>query len=210
MAARVGLLDFGSVGLSLLSGALISMGFIQLLAPALESVANVNVQVLAVLTTTLAAPLVISLLVLLREGPLLVRLGGKLARRPPRWLLRLWLQQVKGLTLACMGLVPYMLAAAMLAATLTRPEISSLAELQFLASNLNPPLLLLALFKTGLFASLVLWISLDQGARAGRQRLSGSAALSRAITVSMAVLLGVDLFWVLALAPNLSGGMAGP
>ena len=75
MVNRLNRLDFGNVGLAVLAGAAVSMGFIQLLAGPLEQVANVSVQVLSIRTTSLVAPVVISLLLLLRDGPLMIKLG---------------------------------------------------------------------------------------------------------------------------------------
>ena len=160
-------LDRGLVGLTLLAGAAMSMGFIQLLAGPLENVANLSVQVLAVQTTAMAATLVITLLLFLREGPALVGLGTRLVHRQPMRLIP-----------TAVALLPYLLAAAMVSATLTKPELSSLTDLQFLAGNLSPGILVLSLLKTALFAGLVLWITLHQGRRARRLRLGGSAALS--------------------------------
>jgi hypothetical protein len=67
MAGQAVRLDRGLVGLTLLAGASMSMGFIQLLAGPLENAANPSVQVLAVQITAMAAPLVITLL--LQAGP---------------------------------------------------------------------------------------------------------------------------------------------
>jgi hypothetical protein len=94
----------------------------------------------------------------------------------------------------------------MVAAMLTKPELSSLTELQFLAGNLSPAILALSLVKTALFAALVLGITLAQGRRAQRLHMAPTAALSRAISLSIAVVLGIDLIWVLLLDPNISGG----
>lgn len=88
---------------------------------------------------------------------------------------------------------------------LTKPQMNSLAELKFLAGNLTPSLLVLALLKTALFSALILGITLDQGARTRQQNLPAIAALSRAISVSIAVVLGLDLAWALALDPSLTG-----
>lgn len=207
MAARAVRLDRGIVGLTLLAGAAISMGFIQLLAKPLEDVSNISVQVLAVQITTLAAPLIISLLLLLRAGAAMVELGTRLGSRPFHWLLALWRQQLLHLVFTATALVPYLLGAAMLTATLTRPEISSVAELRYLAGTLAPGLLALSLGKTALFAALILWISLDQGARASRLRLARTAALSRAISISISVILGLDITWALVMDPSLSAGL---
>jgi hypothetical protein len=52
----------------------------------------------------------------------------------------------------------------------------------------------------------VLGITLAQGRRAQRLHMAPTAALSRAISLSIAVVLGIDLIWVLLLDPNISGG----
>ena len=116
MAGQALRLDRGLVGLTLLAGASMSMGFIQLLAGPLENAATISVQVLAVQTTAMAAPLVITLLLLLREGPALVALGTRLAHRPQRALLRRWLHQATRLIPAALALLPYLLTAAMVSA----------------------------------------------------------------------------------------------
>ena len=208
MARQATRLDRGLVGLAMLAGASMSMGFIQLLAGPLEQVANLSMQVLAIQTTAMAAPLVVSLLLLLREGPALVALGSRLAQRPQAWLLRRWRQQAVRLIPTAVGLLPYLLAAAMVSATLTKPELNTLSELRFLVGNLNPQILVLALVKTSLFGGLILWITLQQGRRAQTLQLAASAALSRAISLSIALLLGLDLIWVLLLDPSVSGGVS--
>jgi hypothetical protein len=207
MAAQAVRLDRGIVGLTLMAGAAVSMGFIQLLAKPLEDVSSLNVQVLAVQTTTLAAPLIISLLLLLRAGAGMVDLGTRLGARSVRWRMALWRQQVLRLILSAMALVPYLLGAAMLTATLTRPEISNVAELRFLAGTLTPAVLVLSLGKTALFSGLILWITLDQGARAARLRVPHTAALSRAISLSIGVVLGLDITLALVMDPGVSAGL---
>jgi hypothetical protein len=206
MVSRLTRLDLGNAGLALLAGATLSMGFIQLLAGPLEQVATVSVQVLALQTTVLLAPLTISLLLLLRDGPLIVKLASRLARRPARWLRRLWLQQASGFILRAVALVPYVLVAALLAAITTRPELDSVTELQNLVGSLNPLTLGFSLIKTAVFAAMTLWITLQQAARAERRGLAPTAGLSRAITITMAVVLAVDLVWALTLTPLISGG----
>ena len=205
MIRRLNRLDFGNVGLAMLAGAAVSMGFIQLLAGSLEQVANVSVQVLSVRTTTLVAPVLISLLLLLRDGPLMIRLGARFARRRAHRLRLVWRQQAGGLIFSALAQLPYMLAAALMAAMLTRPELDSLDELRFLVGNLDPLLLGFSLFKTALFAGLTLWIALDQGARARRRGLPPTAGLSRAISISLAVVLVLDLGWALLITPLIAG-----
>lgn len=193
------------MGLTMLIGAANSMGFIQLLAGPLEGISNLSVQVLAIQTTTMAAPLFVALLLLLKEGPELVSQGARLAQRRPHWLWRRWQQQARWLIPTAIGLVPYLLAPAMFAATLTKPELNTIAELRFLSGSLNPGILGLALIKTSLFVAMILWITLQQGWRARRLDLQAGAALSRAISFSIALVVGADLAWVLLLDPSVSG-----
>lgn len=208
MAQRAGRLDIGIVGLSLLVGASSSMGFIQLLAAPLEDLPTSSVQLLAVQTEAFLAPLLVSLLLLLRQAPLLVTLGARLSRRPHarRW--RFWLREWWGLTLTALALVPYLMAGSLVAAMLTRPELNSLEELRYLVGNLNPAMLLVSLFKTALFAAVILWISLDQGAKRLQRGQRGSTCLSRTIGLSIAVVLTLDLAWVLLLEPSAGAGVA--
>jgi hypothetical protein len=208
MVNRLNRLDFGNIGLALLAGAAVSMGFIQLLAGPLEQVAGLSVQVLSIRTTALVAPVLISLLLLLRDGPLMVKLGARFARRRASWLRQVWRQQAAGLIFGALAQVPYMLAAALVAAMLTRPELDSLDELRFLVGNLDPLLLGFSLLKTALFAGLTLWIALDQGARTRRLGLPPTAGLSRAISVSLAVVLMLDLIWALLITPLISIGVS--
>jgi hypothetical protein len=208
MALRAGRLDSGIVGLSLLVGASSSMGFIQLLAAPLEDLPTSSVQVLAVQTEAFLAPLLVSLLLLLRQAPLLVSLGARLSGRSQarRW--RLWLREWWGLTITAMALVPYLMAGSLVAAMLTRPELNSLEELRYLVGNLNPAMLLVGLIKSALFAAVILWISLDQGARCWQGAPEESSSLSRTIGLSIAVVLTLDLAWVLVLEPTAGGGVA--
>lgn len=197
MAHTVGRLDLGSTALAGLAGAAISMGLIQLLAEPLEQVATVDVQELAVQTTVLAAPLIVCLLLLLRDGPHMVRQGARLADRQPRWLRQLWLAQAWPVSLNMMALVPYVLAAALAAAMATRPELDTISDLSLLVGSLNPLMLGFGLVKTVLFALATLWITVQQGARAARRGLPSTTGLSRAITITLAVLLVLNLAWAL-------------
>jgi len=208
MAHRAGRLDLGIVGLSLLVGASSSMGFIQLLAAPLENLPTSSVQVLAVQTEAFLAPLLVSLLLLLRQAPLLVTLGARLSCRPEAQRWRLWLREWWGLTLTAVALVPYLMAGSLVAAMLTRPELNSLEELRYLVGQLSPAMLLVSLVKSALFAAVILWISLDQGARRWRTGRLGNSALSRTIGLSIAVVLTIDLAWVLLLEPSAGGGVA--
>lgn len=204
MAQQLGRLDMGSTGLAALAGASICMGLIQLLAEPLDQVATVDVQDVAVQTTMLAAPLIISLLLLLRDGPRMVRQGARLAQKQPRWRRQLWLELAWPVSLNMMALVPYVLAAAMLAAMATRPELDSISDLRLLLGSLNPRMLAFSALKTALFAMATLWIALQQGARAQRRGLTQTTGLTRAISITLAVVLSLDLVWALTVESIIS------
>jgi len=87
-------------------------------------------------------------------------------------------------------------------------ELNSLEELRYLVGQLSPAMLLVSLVKSALFAAVILWISLDQGARRWRTGRLGNSALSRTIGLSIAVVLTIDLAWVLLLEPSAGGGVA--
>ena len=204
MAQQLGRLDMGSTGLAALAGASICMGLIQLLAEPLDQVATVDVQDVAVQTTMLAAPLIISLLLLLRDGPRMVRQGARLAQKQPRWRRQLWLELAWPVSLNMMALVPYVLAAALLAALATRPELDSISDLRLLLGSLNPRMLAFSVLKTALFALATLWIALQQGARAQRRGLTQTTGLTRAISITLAVVLSLDLVWALTVESIIS------
>ena len=203
---RFGRLSLAIVGLTLLAGISISMGFIQLLAEPLETLSNLSVQVLALQATVLCAPLVISLLLVMREGPELVLYGHRLSRDTHLSTWKLWRDHAPLLLITALVLVPYLLAAALVGAALTKPQINGFQELQVLVGTLNPPILLGALFKTPIFAGLIAWIMLQQGAMAQRFNLPTTVALSRAICISIAIVLALNLSVAMLFNPTLNGG----
>ena len=203
---RFGRLNLALVGLTLLAGVSMSMGFIQLLAEPLETLSNLSVQVLSLQATVLCTPLVISLLLVMREGPELVLCGHRLTRQTNLSTWRLWREHAPLLLVTALVLVPYLLAAALVGAALTKPQINGLQELQVLVGTLNPPILLGALFKTPIFAGLIAWIMLQQGAMAQRYNVPTTVALSRAICISIAIVLALNLSLALLFNPSLNGG----
>jgi len=103
------------------------------------------------------------------------------------------------------SLLPYALAAALLAAMVTRPELDSIAEVSQTIGALDPLMLGFSLLKTVVFALASFWIALHQGARSRRRGLAQAAGLSRAITITLAVVLLLDLAWALGLDPLIGG-----
>ena len=193
-------LDRRSAGTVVLAGAGLSLGFIQLLATPLQDVTAVDVQVLAVRTALYLAPLAVTLLQLLREGPLLIEEAGVVTRLGMRgWRLRL--PRVLAMALSTLVLVLYFETAALVAAVVTKPEADAVGEMRFLMGNLDPVLFLVTLLKAWLFGAIAALLCLQQGAWFRRRRTSAARAMSEAIAVSTAALLAIDLVWVLAADP---------
>jgi hypothetical protein len=193
-------LDRRSAGTVVLAGAGLSLGFIQLLATPLQDVTAFDVQVLAVRTTLYVAPLAVTLLQLLREGPLLIEEAALVLRLGRRgW--RLGLPRVLAMALSSLVLVLYFEAAALVAAVITKPEADAVAELRFLMGGLDPLLFAVTLLKAGLFGTIAALLCIRQGVWFHGRRISEARAMSDAIVVTTAALLAIDLVWVLAADP---------
>ncbi len=193
-------LDRRSAGTVVLAGAGLSLGFIQLLATPLQDVTALDVQVLAVRTTLYLAPLAVTLLQLLREGPLLIEEAGLLQRLGRRgW--RLGLPRVLAMALASLVLVLYFETAALVAAVITKPEADAVAELRFLMGNLDPLLFAVTLIKAALFGAIAALLCIRQRVWFRGRRIREARAMSDAIAISTAALLAIDLVWVLAADP---------
>lgn len=193
-------LDRRSAGTVVLAGAGLSLGFIQLLATPLQDVTAVDVQVLAVRTSLYLAPLAVTLLQLLREGPLLIEEAGVVTRLGVRgWRLRL--PRVLAMALSTLVLVLYFETAALVAAVVTKPEADAVGEMRFLMGNLDPVLFGVTLLKAWLFGAIAALLCLQQGAGFRGRRTSEARAMSEAIVVTTAALLAIDLVWVLAADP---------
>jgi hypothetical protein len=193
-------LDRRSAGTVVLAGAGLSLGFIQLLATPLQDVTAVDVQVLAVRTSLYMAPLAVTLLQLLREGPLLIEEARVVTRLGVRgWQLRL--PRVLAMALSTLVLVLYFETAALVAAVVTKPEADAVGEMRFLMGNLDPVLFVVTLAKAGLFGAIASLLCLHQGAWFRGRRTTEARAMSEAIVVTTAALLAIDLVWVLAADP---------
>lgn len=198
-------LDRRSAGTVVLAGAGVALGFIELLATPLQDVTAIDVQVLAVRTTLYVAPLAVTLLQLLREGPLLIEDAALVRRLGARgWRMRL--PRVLAMALSTLVLVLYFETAALVAAVITKPEADTLGELRFLMGNLDPLLFAVTLLKAALFGSMAALLCIRQGVWLRGRRSSESRAMSEAIVISAAALLAIDLVWVLVADPL---GMAG-
>ena len=189
-----------SVGTVVLAGAGLSLGFIQLLATPLQDVTAVDVQVLAIRTALYVAPLAVTLLQLLREGPLLIEEAGVVNRLGRRgW--RLQLPRALGMGLSTLVLVLYFETAALVAAVITKPEADAVGEMRFLMGNLDPRMFFITLGKAAVFGAIACLLCLQQGVWLQRHQHSAARAMSEAIAVSTAALLAIDLVWVLAADP---------
>ena len=193
-------LDRRSVSTASLAGASLSLGFIELLATPLQDVSELDVRQLAVRTTLFAAPIVVTLLQLLQQGPLLLAESRQLQRLKARaWKLRLL--RASGLALCSSVLVLYCVTASVVAALLTKPEADPLQEAILLIGSLDPRPFALMLLKTAVFAAIAALLCLRQGRRVARGRASAARAMSEAIMASTAVLLFLDLLLLLLFDP---------
>lgn len=192
-------LDRRTVTAAVLAGAGLAIGFIQLLATPLQDVSAVEVQVLAVRTTLFVAPLMVSMLQLLQQGPVLLEEATLAARlHQAGW--RLWLSRMNGMALCSAVLMVYYQAASLMAAVLTQPETDALAELRHLCSNINP-LLLLLLFKGALFGAIAAGLTLQQGLRQRHSHHSPARRMADAVLLSITTLLIIDLTLVVVMDP---------
>lgn len=159
-----------------------------------------EVQTLAVRTTLFVAPLVVSLLQLLQQGPELLG-EAALARRLPRVGWRLRLARAGGMALCSAVLMVYFQAGAMVAAVLTKPEADAVIQLRFMAGNINPLLLLILLMKGALFGALAALITLQRGRRGGAGRGGLATPMADAVLDTILMLLLIDLVLVVVFDP---------
>ena len=189
-----------TVSAAALAGAGLTIGFIQLLATPLQDVSAVEVQVLAVRTTLFVAPLTVSLLQLLQQGPLLLEEITLIAGlHQAGWGQRL--ARVGGMALCSTVLMLYFQASALFAAVLTRPEADAVAELRHLCGTINPVLLLVLLLKAALFGAIAAGLTLQQGLRELRQQRNPARRMADSVLISVTVLLIIDLGLVVVLDP---------
>jgi len=202
-------LDGQLVALVIGSGAVVTLGFIELLRSPLQQLSSTTIEVLAVRAMLFLAPLLVSLLLLLHEGPqLLDRDGdcasGTRARRPADGRSRAAELVTNGLL--CLVLCLYFMAAVIMAASLTLNQGDPVAELSFLVGQLEPARFAAALLKAAAYGAITAAICLQQAPAAGAARPAMARRMARSILTASSVLLSLDLLWAIAIDPLQMGG----
>lgn len=190
--------DGRAAGLMLLAGAVISLGFLELLRSPLQQLSTQAIQLLTLRTMVFAAPLVVNLLLLLHIGPDLLSAG----QAPAAW----WQGGGRALLAgAFQGLVLtlYFLAAVLVVTVLSFAPIAPLRELAALSGSLEPGMFALSLLKGAAYGAAVVALCLRQ-----RQRpREGARRMAHTILQATALLAGLDLFMAISFDPlQISGG----
>jgi hypothetical protein len=111
------------------TGIVVCLGFIELLRSPLQQLSRVTIELLAVRALLFLGPLLVSLLLLLRDGPLLL---GE--RRSPGG----WGPELLASGLLSVVLLLYYMAAVIITASLTLNQGDVVAEVGFLIGQLEP------------------------------------------------------------------------
>lgn len=197
-------LDGQLVALVIGAGVVVTLGFIELLRSPLQQLSTTTVEVLAVRAMVFLAPLLVSLLLLLHEGPLLLdqeaeRAADAVTRPLHRGGTRA--SELVTSSLLCLVLCLYFIAAVTVAASLTLNQGDPVAELSFLIGQLEPARFAAALLKAAAYGAIAAAICLRQVPAAGVARPAMARRMARSILVGSCVLLCLDLFWAIAIDP---------
>jgi membrane associated rhomboid family serine protease len=190
-------LDARLVATVTVTGVVVCLGFIELLRSPLQQLSQLTVELLAVRALLFLGPLLVSLLLLLRDGPLLL---GE--RRSPGS----WGPELLASGLLSMVLLLYYMAAVIVTASLTLNQGDVVAEVSFLISHLEPARFAASLGRAGAYGAIVAAICLHQAPRSSTGAMAMASRLSRAVLLGIAVLFCLDLLWTLAVDPLRIGG----
>ncbi|WP_323206072.1 hypothetical protein [Synechococcus sp. BA-132 BA5] len=179
------------------TGVVVCLGFIELLRSPLQQLSRITVELLAVRALLFLGPLLVSLLLLLRDGPLLL---GE--RRSPGS----WGPELLASGLLCMVLLLYYMAAVIVTASLTLNQGDVVGEVSFLISQLEPARFAASLARAGTYGAIAAAICLHQAPRSSTGAMAMASRLSRSVLLGIAVLFCLDLLWTLAVDPLRIGG----
>ncbi len=202
-------LDAGLVTSALGTGAVVCLGFIQLLRTPLQQLSTSTIEVLAVRALLFLAPLLVSLLLLLREGPLLLATGSEqpaATATSHRRLLHAWAPELLASGLQCLVLSLYFMAAVVFAASLTLNQGNAIGELGFLIGQLEPARFGAFLVKAAVYGAIAAAICLHQAPGRGPAHPAMAARMARSILLVGSVLVCLDLLWVITIDPLQVGG----
>ncbi|MCP9859188.1 MULTISPECIES: hypothetical protein [unclassified Cyanobium] len=179
------------------TGVVVCLGFIELLRSPLQQLSRLTVELLAVRTLFFLGPLLVSLLLLLRDGPLLL---GE--RRP----LRSWGPELLASGLLSIVLLLYYMAAVILTAGLTLNQGDVVAEVGFLVGQLEPARFAATLARAGLYGAITAAICLQQGRHSSAGATAMASRLSRSFLLGLGLLVCIDLLWTIVVDPLRVGG----
>ncbi|MCP9835368.1 MULTISPECIES: hypothetical protein [unclassified Cyanobium] len=179
------------------TGVVVCLGFIELLRSPLQQLSRLTVELLAVRTLLFLGPLLVSLLLLLRDGP---RLLGE--RRSPGS----WGPELLASGLLSIVLLLYYMAAVILTASLTLNQGDVVAEVGFLVGQLEPARFAATLARAGLYGAITAAICLQQGRRSSAGAMAMASRLSRSFLLGLGMLFCIDLLWTIVVDPLRLGG----
>ncbi len=190
-------LDGRLVATVLGTGVVICLGFIELLRSPLQQLSRLTIELLAVRALLFLAPLLVSLLLLLRDGPLL--LGD---RCPPGS----WGPDLLASGLLSVVLLLYFMAAVIITASLMLNQGDVVGEVGFLIGQLEPARFAAALARAGLYGAISAAICLHQARRGSSGAVGMASRMARALRLGIGVLVCLDLLWTIAVDPLRMGG----
>jgi hypothetical protein len=179
------------------TGVVVCLGFIELLRSPLQQLSRVTVELLAVRALLFLGPLLVSLLLMLREGPHLL---GE--RRSPGG----WGPELIASGLLSVVLLLYFMAAVIITASLTLNQGDVVAEVAFLIGQLEPARFAAALARASLYGAITAAICLQQARRASSGATAMASRMSRSFLLGLGLLVCLDLLWTITVDPLRMGG----
>jgi hypothetical protein len=173
-------------------GVVVCLGFIELLRSPLQQLSRVTIELLAVRALLFMGPLLVSLLLLLRDGPLLL---GE--RRSPGS----WGPELLASGLLSVVLLLYYMAAVMITASVTLNQGDVVAEVGFLISQLEPARFAAALARAALYGAITAAICLHQAGRSSSGAMAMASRMSRSFLLGFGLLVCLDLLWTIVVDP---------
>jgi hypothetical protein len=174
------------------TGIVVCLGFIELLRSPLQQLSRVTVELLAVRALLFLGPLLVSLLLMLREGP---RLLGE--RRSPGG----WGPELLASGLLSVVLLLYYMAAVIITASLTLNQGDVVAEVAFLIGQLEPARFAAALARAALYGAITAAICLQQAGRSSSGAMAMASRMSRSFLLGFGLLVCLDLLWTIVVDP---------
>jgi hypothetical protein len=185
-------LDGRLVATVTVTGIVVCLGFIELLRSPLQQLSRVTVELLAVRALLFLGPLLVSLLLMLREGP---RLLGE--RRSPGG----WGPELLASGLLSVVLLLYFMAAVIITASLTLNQGDVVAEVAFLIGQLEPARFAAALARAALYGAITAAICLQQAGRSSSGAMAMASRMSRSFLLGFGLLVCLDLLWTIVVDP---------